>query len=327
MEAQLLVRELVHYRSPRPARSAVEVAITLGPYLALMGMMLLLLANGFWAGLVLTLPAGGLLVRLFLIQHDCGHGAFLPDRRSNDWLGRGLGILTLTPYDCWRRSHALHHASTGNLDGRGFGDVDTLTVREFRDKGRWGQLLYRVYRHPIVILGLGPAYLFLLRHRLPVGLMTAGKGYWVNAIATNAVTALLYAVLIHAAGLAAFLAVQLPVTLIAASAGVWLFYVQHQFEETCWTSKAEWSFHEAALLGSSHLELPPILRWFTANVGLHHVHHLCSRVPFYRLPEVLRDNPALANVNRLSIKDSLATFRLALWDEQRQRLVPFSSLS
>lgn len=324
-DPKLLVRELLPYRSPRLLRSSWELAFTLLGFLALSWVMLTAVERAYWPALILLIPTAGLLLRLFLIQHDCGHGSFLPSRAANDWVGRSLGVLTLTPYACWRRSHALHHASTGNLDARGFGDVDTLTVREFRSRSRCRQALYRMYRHPLVLFGLGPAYLFLLRHRLPIGLMTAGREYWVSAIGTNLVTALVLAALISRFGLASILLVQLPVVLVAGSAGVWLFYVQHQFEEGHWERDAEWSFHEAALHGSSHFELPTILRWFTANIGAHHVHHLASRIPFYRIPEVLRDHPELVAVNRLKLGDSFKTFRLTLWDEEQRRMVTFAS--
>ena len=325
VDPKLLVRELLPYRSPRLLRSSWELAFTLLGFLALSWVMLTAVERAYWPALILLIPTAGLLLRLFLIQHDCGHGSFLPSRAANDWVGRILGVLTLTPYACWRRSHALHHASTGNLDARGFGDVDTLTVREFRSRSRWRQTLYRMYRHPLVLFGFGPAYLFLLRHRLPIGLMTAGREYWVSAIGTNLVTALVLAALISRFGLASILLVQLPVILLAGSAGVWLFYVQHQFEEGHWERDAEWSFHDAALHGSSHLELPAILRWFTANIGAHHIHHLASRIPFYRIPEVLRDRPELVAVNRLTLGDSFKTFRLALWDEEQRRMVTFAS--
>lgn len=318
-----LVRKLAPYRAPRLVRSIVELGITLVPFLAISSLMLTAVERSYWLALMLVPLAAGLLLRLFLIQHDCGHGSFFPSRKANDWVGRCLGVLTLTPYACWRRSHALHHASTGNLDARGFGDVDTLTVSEFRSRGRWRQMLYRLYRHPLVLFGIGPAYLFLLRHRLPIGLMKAGKEYWVSAMGSNAATALLLAGLIGLFGLKAVLLVQLPVTLLAASAGVWLFYVQHQFEDGHWDRDHNWSFHEAALHGSTHLELPRVLKWFTANIGVHHVHHLASRIPYYRLPEVLRDRPELISVNRLTISDTVKTFRLALWDEDQRSMVRF----
>jgi len=323
LDAKSLVRELSNYREPSRSRSAFELAITLVPYLALSAAMFALVDAGYWVALLLAIPAGSFLLRLFLIQHDCGHGAFWPSRSANDWTGRILGVLTITPYECWRRSHALHHAGTGNLDARGFGDVDTVTVDEFRSWTKGRQLLYRVYRHPVVLLGFGPIYLFVLRNRLPVGLMTAGSRYWVSAIGTNVTIALVAAAISMAVGIATFLIVQLTVTLIAATVGVWLFYVQHQFEHAHWESGDRWSFHDAALQGSSHLHLPPVLRWFTANIGAHHIHHLVSRVPFYRIPEVLRDHPQLVETNRLTIADTWRTFRLALWDADERRMVSF----
>ena len=323
IDARQLVRELKAYSQPRSGRSFFELVITLAPFLLLCGLMLLGVEAGHLIALVLTLPAGLLLLRLFLIQHDCGHGSFFRSRSSNDWLGRALGVLTFTPYDCWRRSHALHHASTGNLDARGFGDVDTLTVREYRARTRLGRLFYRIYRHPLVLLGVGPAYLFLLRHRLPIGLMKAGAIYWVSAISTNTVTALLLAALAYQFGWTSVLLTLLPVLLIAASTGVWLFYIQHQFEDTHWDYRSAWSFHEAALQGSSHLELPPLMRWFTANIGIHHVHHLASRIPFYRLPEVLAAHPRLKSLNRFTALQTLSSVRLALWDEDQRCLVSF----
>lgn len=321
IDPRQLVRDLAGFRDPRLGRSTWELAVTLVPFLFLCGAMLVAFDKGYSAALLLSIPSGLLLLRLFLIQHDCGHGSFLRTRSANDWLGRFLGIFTLTPYDCWRRSHALHHAGTGNLDARGFGDIDTLTVQEFSGRSRWGQLRYRLYRHPAVMLGLGPAYLFLLRHRLPMGLMKEGRRYWISAMLTNAATALLLVSLIEQFGIAVVAAALLPMLLISASMGVWLFYVQHQFEEAHWDHRANWSFHDAAMHGSSHLHLPSMLRWFTANIGVHHVHHLASRIPFYRLPEVLQAYPQLKEVNRFTAIQTFATLRLALWDEQQRRMV------
>jgi omega-6 fatty acid desaturase (delta-12 desaturase) len=267
-----------------------------------------------------------MLVRLFMLQHDCGHGSFFRTRAVNDWVGRIIGTVTLTPYDAWRRSHNAHHASSGNLDERGFGDIDTLTVREYLALPRWRRLRYRAYRHPLVMFGFGPAYLFLVRHRLPVGLMRKGWEPWISTMATNAATAALIVAMIWLVGAGPFLLVQLPIVLLAASMGVWLFYVQHQFEDTVWAEDPAWNLHEAALHGSSHYDLPPILRWFTANIGVHHVHHLCSRIPFYRLPEVLRDHPELGETSRLTIMESLNSVRLVLWDEERQQLISFRDL-
>ena len=281
------------------------------------------LSAGYMAGLLLALPAGGFLLRLFLIQHDCGHGAFFRRGASNDWVGRMLGVLTLTPFDDWRRSHAAHHAGTGNLDARGTGDIDTLTVREFRSRSPFRRFLYRLYRNPLVLFGLGPAYQFLLRHRLPIGMKGHGWRPWASTFGTNAGILILVSAISWAIGLKLFLLVHLPIAIVAATLGMWLFYVQHQFERTEWDRGGEWSFHRAALFGSSHYALPPLLRWFSANIGIHHVHHLASRIPFYRLDEAMRDLPALATVNRVGIRDSLRAVPLALWDEEQRRLVSF----
>ena len=318
-----LLRELAPYRKAETGRSAFELVVTAIPFALLWASMCLLLQAGYMAGLVLALPAGGFLLRLFLIQHDCGHGAFFGRQSANDWVGRILGAMTLTPYDYWRRSHAVHHAGTGNLDARGVGDVDTLTVAEFRSRGRLGRFLYRLYRSPFVLFGLGPAYLFLLRHRLPIGMMTRGWRPWVSVMGTNAAIAAAAVAMSWMIGFELFLLVHLPIVLVAASLGVWFFYVQHQFEHTVWDRDEDWTFHGAALHGSSYYELPGVLRWLTANVGIHHVHHLASRIPFYRLHEAVRDLPVLAATSKVSLVQSFRYVRLALWDEQKRRLVSF----
>jgi acyl-lipid omega-6 desaturase (Delta-12 desaturase) len=325
-DSRRLIRDLAPYREPDGVRSLFELAVTALPFVLLWAVMWAALDSGYWIGLLLAVPAAGFLVRLFMIQHDCGHGSFFRGRLANDWVGRIIGVLTLTPYDYWRRSHAIHHASSGNLERRGIGDIDTLTVNEFQARTPWRRLLYRLYRHPAVMFGLGPAYLFLLRHRLPMGLMRGGWQPWASAMATNAAIAALGAAMIWLVGLGPFLLVQMPITLLAASIGVWLFYVQHQFEDTVWEHDDGWSFHEAALHGSSHYDLPGVLRWFTANIGVHHVHHLASRIPFYRLTEVLRDRPELREVGRLTLLESLKSARLVLWDEEERRLISFREM-
>ncbi len=280
----------------------------------------------WWLCLLLAVPAAGFLVRLFMIQHDCGHGSFFRHKIANDWVGRVLGVLTLTPYDFWRRTHASHHATSGNLDRRGLGDVDTLTVREYRARSFLGRLQYRLYRHPLVMFGIGPAYLFFIRHRFPAGLMRAGWRQWMSTMLTNLAIAAITAILIWFLGIGPVLLIQVPVMFLAAAIGVWLFYVQHQFEETYWERGREWSHQEAALHGSSHYDLPPVLRWFTANIGLHHVHHLYSRIPYYRLPRVLRDLPELHDVSRLTLMESFRCVRLVLWDESKRKLVSFREM-
>jgi acyl-lipid omega-6 desaturase (Delta-12 desaturase) len=321
--ARAWTQTLARYRQPNTGRGIVEIGITVIPLVILWTLIWATLGLSYWLSLLLAVPAAGFLVRLFMIQHDCGHGSFFRHRLANDWVGRVIGVLTLTPYDFWQRTHALHHASSGNLDRRGFGDIDTLTVREYRAMRFWGKLRYRLYRHPAVMFGIGPAYLFVVRHRLPFGLMRSGWRPWLSTMATNFAIALIVATLIWLIGVKAFLLVHLPVMLLAASAGVWLFYVQHQFEQTTWEGDEAWCRHEAALHGSSHYELPAVLRWFTANIGMHHIHHLCSQIPYYRLPRALRDHPELRGISRLTLLQSLRCVRLVLWDEGQRRLVTF----
>ena len=324
MDPRLLLRQLSPYRQVQPVRSFFELALTAVPLAALWAATVFAVKAGYSWGLVLTVPAGILLFRLFLIQHDCGHGAFFRRRATNNWVGRLLGVLTLTPYDYWRRSHAAHHAGTGNLDARGLGDLDTLTVAEFRSLGPFARFRYRLYRSPLVLFGLGPAYVFLLKHRLPIGMTKKGWGPWLSAMGTNVAIAAAAVAMSWLIGLGVFLLVHLPIVLVAASLGIWVFYVQHQFERTVWEPDEHWTFHEAALFGSSYYELPTILRWLSANVGIHHVHHLASRIPFYRLYDVLRDLPFLATVGRVGMSESLRSVRLVLWDEDKRRLVSFS---
>jgi omega-6 fatty acid desaturase (delta-12 desaturase) len=314
---------LAPYRQPSHWRSVFEIVVTVVPFVALWALTAAAVVHGQWWGLVLTIPAAGLLVRLFILQHDCGHGTLFARRGVNDWIGRVMGVFTLTPYDYWRRTHAIHHATAGNLDKRGVGDVDTLTVREYRALSWLGRVRYRLYRHPVVMFGLGPAWLFVCQYRLPIGLMRAGAQPWVSTIATNLGIAVPVVAMIWLIGLVPFLLVQVPITLMAATAGVWLFYVQHQFEETHWSEQGDWSFQHAALHGSSHYDLPAPLRWITGNIGIHHIHHLAATIPFYRLPEVLRDHPDLRDVSRITLLDSFRCVKLVLWDESARRLVSF----
>jgi len=325
-DLRALTHCLAGYREPTHGRSIIEILITLVPFILLWLLMWWSLRIWYGIYLLLTVPAAGFLVRLFMIQHDCGHGSFFRHRLVNDWVGRVIGVFTLTPYDLWRRAHGIHHATSGNLDRRGIGDIDTLTVREYLALSRWGRLGYRLYRHPIILFGIGPAYLFILRQRLPFGLRGDGWMPWVSTMATNGAIALVVAGLMWWIGVGSFLLVHLPIAMLGGAIGVWLFYVQHQFEHTTWSDERNWSFSAAALYGSSHYDLPIVLRWFTANIGMHHVHHLCSRIPFYRLPLVLRRNPDLANVGRLTLSQSFGCVRLVLWDEATRRLITFREL-
>lgn len=319
-------RRLSRYKRSSVSRSVFELAVTLVPFAACwIAMAIAVTFSHYWLFALLVVPTAGLVVRLFMIQHDCGHGSFFPGRAANDWTGRVVGILTMTPYDYWRRTHAIHHATHGNLDSRGIGDIDTLTVDEYLKRSAWGRLRYRLYRHPAMMFGVGPAYLFIVQYRLPLGLMGKARP-WLSTMSTNLVIATIAGLLMWWIGILPFLMVHIPIVLIAAAVGVWLFYVQHQFEETRWAKDEAWNLHEAALHGSSFYDLPLVLRWFTANIGVHHVHHLSSRIPYYRLPAVLKDNPELRTIGRITLWESFRCVQLVLWDDARQRMISFKEL-
>jgi acyl-lipid omega-6 desaturase (Delta-12 desaturase) len=326
VEARAFAQRLRDYRQASVGRSLFEIFVTVAPLVAILVLAWLALRHDCWWGLALIAPGAFFLLRLFMIQHDCGHGAFFPSKSLNDWVGRAIGVLTLTPYDYWRQTHIIHHATSGALDRRTLGGVETLTVDEYLALPRIKRLGYWLYRHPLVMFGLGPAYMFLLQHRAPIGLMRQGWRPWVSVQTTNLGIAAFAIGMMMTFGVLPFLLVYLPVTVMAASIGVWLFFVQHQFEDTHWARGDEWDFHEAALHGSSYYDLPPVLRWFTANIGIHHVHHLNSRIPYYRLPQVLRDEPRLRGIGRLRLLDSIRCVGLALWDESSRRLISFQEL-
>ena len=325
MAAQAWPSRLAAYRQPDNLRAFWEIAITILPFAGLWAGMWLVSQISIGLALIMVVPAAGLMVRLFMIQHDCGHGALFSTRAANDWVGRVIGVLTLTPYDFWRQSHASHHAGSGNLDRRGIGDIDTLTVREYLALGGVQQLRYRLLRHPLVMFGLGPAYLFILRHRLPFGAMTSGPMPWWSTQLTNLGFLAISAILIYMVGFAAFFLIQFSIVALGASIGVWLFYVQHQFEHTYWEHQPDWSHPAASLHGSSFYDLPKPLMWLTGNIGVHHLHHLSSRIPFHRLPQILKDYPELGEIGKLTLWQSLKCVKLTLWDEDRKRLVSFAS--
>lgn len=321
-DARDWVKVLSKYRDPNWQQSWFEVIVTAGPFVVLWALAWWALSFSYLLALGLSVINGLFLVRLFTIQHDCGHGSFFASRETCDWLGRVLGVLTLTPYDVWRRTHSIHHSAHGNLGRRGIGDIHTMTVEEYRAQGWFGRLSYRIYRNPIVLFGFGPSYLFFFQNRLPVGLMNMSK-YWVSAMGTNLVLLIALGMIFYFGGLAPIFLIFVPSTLTAATVGMWLFYVQHQFEDAHWKEDEDWQLHDAALHGSSYYVLPKALQWMSANIGIHHVHHLYSRIPFYRLPEVLRDQPELASNNRMTIRESLASARLHLWDQSTNRLLSF----
>ena len=308
-------------------RSILQLVTTATPFIGLLAIMAWASAGRYWLTLLLAIPAAGLLVRLFIIQHDCGHGSFFRSRAANDFVGRALSVLTLTPYDSWKRGHAEHHASTGNLDRRGRGDVETLTVAEYQASSPLRKLAYRLYRNPLVMVLLGAPINFILLQRFPTGRELRSRQSRRSILSLD--LALLVAFGVPCALFGAFpvFGTYLPVMIIASWAGNWLFYVQHQFEDAHWKRHRDWNFHVAALDGSSYFELPPILKWFSGNIGLHHVHHLCSRVPNYRLQACLDAAPELDGLaKRITLRESIGCWRLALWDERRRALVGFGDL-
>jgi omega-6 fatty acid desaturase (delta-12 desaturase) len=320
------LRQLVApFARPKRGKAVLQLVDTLLPFLLCWGLMAASVVRDWGYGwtLLLALPTAGLYVRLFIIQHDCGHGSFFADRRLDHLVGAALGMVTLFPYGYWKKTHAIHHATSGNLDRREFGDVETLTLREYRRLPRLRRLGYRLYRSAPVLLVLGPLYQFVIKHRFPFDIPFAWKKEWASVLWNNLALGLAIWGLDAAIGWRALVLVQLPVLVIAGAAGVWLFYVQHQFEEAYWERQEHWDADEAAIRGSSFLDLPHWLHWLTGNIGYHHIHHLAAKVPNYRLRECFESNPLLQRAPRLTLWSSLRCARLKLWDEESRRLIPF----
>ncbi len=314
------------YLKPDGWTASFQLATTVLPFALVMATILGGLHWGVWWVLLLVPVAAFLLVRMFMFQHDCGHGSFFPARWANDLLGGALGVLTVTPYRFWRGSHAVHHAGSGNLDRRGVGDVTTLTLDEYNALPAHRRLGYRLYRHPAVMFGIGPAWLFLITQRFPSGSPRRRWREWLSVLGTDLGLLAGALILILTLGPLPLLLGWLPVILLAATIGIWLFYVQHQFEDAYWQPKPTWEFDTAALQGSSFYDLPRVLHWLTGNIGFHHIHHLSSRIPNYRLRACHEANPALQAVPRLTLRASLKCPRLALWDDRQRKLVSFRSL-
>lgn len=311
------------YRGPDLRRSLLQLAVTAVGFFGFWYAMLWSLEVGYALTLLLALPTSGFLVRLFMIQHDLGHGSFFRSRRLSGWIGHWIGVLTLLPYDYWRRTHAHHHAHSGDLDARGFGDVETLTVGEYLALSPRGRLGYRIYRNPFVLFGIGALWHFVLKQRYPRDVPKSWTRAWRSIWLTNLSLAGVVAVLVMTIGWQSLLLVHAPVLMLCCALGVWLFYVQHQFEDTYWEQNPDWDFYDAALEGSSHLVLPAPFRWMTASIGLHHLHHLSPRIPNYRLQECLDANPDFQKATKVTFKTSWALTRLHLWDAESGRLVGF----
>jgi acyl-lipid omega-6 desaturase (Delta-12 desaturase) len=315
---------LAPYTLPNHRRSAMDLATSVVPYLALWVLMYLTIKRGapYPLTLLLAIPTAGFLVRSYIVFHDCAHGSFLRSRRANAWLGTSVGLLVFETFLRWRHEHAVHHATAGDLSRRGVGDVVTLTVAEYRASSRWGRLGYRLFRNPLVMFGLGPVFALVVAPRLVP--RTARPPIKRTVIATNIALAALIAGLCLLLGWRDYLLVQVPIVMIGGAAGIWLFYVQHQFDEVYWERGEQWSYVDAALQGSAYLKLPKVLQFFSGNIGLHHVHHLNPRIPNYNLQRAHDELPVLHDVPTLSLLDGLRAIRLKLYDEDRRRMVTFA---
>jgi acyl-lipid omega-6 desaturase (Delta-12 desaturase) len=313
---------VARYAKPDAKKATWQVINSFGGFFLGWLLMYLSLQVGYWLTLLLALPTAGFLVRIFIIQHDCGHNSFFKSRRANDLTGVACSLFTLMAYKYWRKGHAVHHAHHAELEERGIGDVWTMTIDEYAAASRWQRIAYRIFRHPLILFGIGPALFFVFAQRLPLAVQENWRnGETASVWWTNLALAVISVSMIMLIGFGSFLAIFVPVIVLASSAGSWLFYVQHQFERTYWEHTPDWDFILAAMHGSSYYKLPRVLQWFTGNIGFHHIHHLSPRIPNYHLEQCHEENPMMQRVVQLTIKDSLKTIPLALWDEERRRLV------
>ncbi len=312
---------VAEFQQPSPLRANWQVINTLGPYALLWYFIYRSLEVSWWLTIPLAMLAGALLVRVFIIFHDCGHGSFYHSRRANDIVGFFCGLLTFTPYYHWRWEHSVHHATTGDLDRRGMGDIWTMTVQEYLESSRWKRFAYRLARNPFVLFVLAPVYLFVIEQRIPsakASLRERNSVWWMNLSIATFVGAMALTF-----GIKEYLLIQLTVTMVAGASGIWLFYVQHQFEDAYWETREDWDYTAAALKGSSYYKLPRILQWLSGNIGFHHIHHLSSRIPNYNLERCHNSHPIFQQVEPITLRSSLKSINVRLWDTDRRKLVGF----
>lgn len=321
-----MIQAVSKYAQPDYRKAFWQIANTLLPYIGLWALMIITVLYGlpFWTTLLLTVPAAGFLVRLFILFHDCCHGAFFPSRRANRVLGYIAGILTFTPFEDWQRTHVIHHSASGNLDRRGAGDIWTLTVEEYLSASWLKRLAYRLFRNPLVLFGIVPLVLFLIIQRFPSS--GAKKRERNSVIYTNIAIAAIITVMSFTLGFQNYVLIQLPIIIMAATAGMWLFYVQHQYEGVYWARQQNWDLTCSGLEGSSYYKLPKVLQWIVGNIGLHHIHHVRANIPNYNLQRCYNEVPVLQAVTPITLRKSLKSLWLNLWDEQKQKLVSFRSI-
>lgn len=317
-------KNIAAYQTPDAWKGTWQIINTLVPYLGLWVLIVFSVSVSYWLTAVLIIAAAAFLVRLFIIFHDCGHGSFFKSKRANEIVGKTFGILAFTPYHKWHNMHMKHHATVGNLDKRGVGDVWTMTTEEYRASNVWRKLRYRLYRHPITMFGVGPILVFFVQNRLTTKDM--GKKERLNVYFTNAILFAIFVSMSLAIGFWTFLIIQVSILYLAAIAGLWLFYLQHQYEDVSWVRDKDWNYRDIALEGSSFVKFPKLLQWFSGNIGFHHIHHISARIPNYKLERCYRENPVFNQVAPVTFIKSLKTLRLRLWDEKQQRLVGYKEI-
>lgn len=311
---------VAQYEKPSSRKAIWQLTNTLVPYVLIWVLLYWTQAISWWLVVPLAVLAGAFLVRVFIIFHDCGHGSFFASPLANEAAGFVAGVLTFTPYHHWRWQHSVHHASSGHLDRRG-GDVWTLTVEEYLESSRWRRFAYRLARNPVVLFGIAPLYVFMAWHRFPSAKASARE--WKSVIWTNVGVLAMVLALSRVFGLVPYLLIQLTVMMVAGASGLWLFYIQHQFEDAYWERGENWDYTAAALQGSSFYKLPGILQWISGNIGFHHIHHLSSRIPNYNLERCHNSHPLFLGVKPVTLSSSIRATRLRLWDEQSRKLVGF----
>lgn len=307
------------YNTSDNRKSIWQIINSLGPYIVIWYLMYLSLSISYWLTLGLSFIATGFLVRIFIIFHDCGHSSFFKTERANKIIGTLLGSLIFTPYDHWHKDHAIHHAAVGNLDERGIGDVWTLTVIEYDQLSKGRKLYYRMYRHPVILFGIAPVILFVVWFRFTK--KTNSRAEKISVHLTNLIVLFIGAGLSLLLGWKSYLLIQIPIIYLATSLGVWLFYVQHQFEDVIWTRKDGWNYQRMAMEGSSYLKFPKVLQWFSGNIGFHHVHHLSPKIPNYNLEKCHKENKLFESIKPITFLPSMRTMKLKLWDEKMERLI------
>ncbi len=316
---------IMKYNRPDLRKSLWQIINTAIPFAGTWYLMYLSLQYPYWITLLLSLPAAGLAVRLFIIFHDCGHGSFFKSKKANDIVGKLIGVLVFTPYTPWHKSHKIHHATSGNLDKRGIGDVWTLTVDEYKASIKSRQLIYRLYRNPLLMFSIGPLLQILFKSRFTRKDMSRDEKR--NIYATNIMLLIVAGLMSYWIGIKAYLLIQIPVIYIAHVAGIWLFYVQHQFDDVYWDRGQRWDYKDAAMEGSSFLKLPAIMQWFSGNIGFHHIHHLSPRIPNYNLARCHYENDIFRNIKPVTLFRSLTALNLRLWDEVTNRMISFRKFS